>query len=186
MKRLFSVTVLLFFAFSATSVFSQGREIKEVFSATTQSVEVGDSCFLPVLFHLSGGGRIYSKPETDSAFNSLYAFLKENPSVSIAFIVHSDPRPVIMTNDTLTAMRAKRIKEYTLEYYSDIAPNRIIAIGMGARQPRIVTEEIHQQYDFLPVGQVLDLKFCDTIQDYQNRNIAFDLNRRTVVKIVEK
>jgi hypothetical protein len=185
MKRIFSITVFLLVAFSFKSAFSQGREIKGIFNASTQSVEVGDSCFIPVEHYVNGGFRIYPSPETDSAFNSLYAFLKKNPSVCIAFVAHSDPRPIPITNDTLTARRASRLKERILEY-DDIDANRIIAVGMGSKQPRIVTEEIHQQYDFLPVGQVLDMEFCDTITDAQNRNIALGLNRRTVVKIVQK
>jgi len=175
--------ILFLFAFSFQNVFSQGREIKEVFSASTQSVEVGDSCFVRVYYPLSWQQDIYTEP--DSAFYFISAFLKKNPSVSIAIIVHSDSRPIPMGNDVLTLHRANRLKQEILKY-GDIDSNRIIAIGMGDSQPRIVTEEIHQQYDFLPVGQILDMEFCKTIPDHKNREIAHGLNRRTVVKIVGK
>jgi hypothetical protein len=178
-----SFLIIFLFAFSFKSVFSQGREIKEVFSASTQSFEVGDSCFIPALFWLSGGG--YLTTETIWVCDSIYAFLKKHPSVSIAIIAHSDPRPILMGNDMLTARRAKIIKEKMLEY-GDIDSNRIIAIGMADNQPRVVTEEIHQQYNFLPVGQILDMEFCRTIPDFKNREIAYGLNHITVVKIIEK
>lgn len=82
----------------------------------------------------------------------------------------------------LTAMKANRLKECVIERYTDIDTDEIIAIRMGDSQPRIVIEEIHQQYDFLPVGRVLDMEFCRTIPDHKNREIAHGLNRRTVVK----
>ena len=177
--------ILFVFAFSFKSGFSQGREIKEIFNASTHSVEVGDSCFLPQ-YQVGNRWRYDCLcPELDSACNSIYAFLKKNPSISIAFIVHSDPRPIPMGNDMLTTHQANRLKERILEY-GDIDSNRIVAIGMGDRQLRIVTKEIHQQYKFLPVGQILDMDFCRTIQEHKKREIAIGFNRRSVVKIIKK
>ena len=109
MKRIVLIPILVFAAFLPASVFSQGREIKEVFSASTQSVEVGDSCFITALYVLDRGNGLAS--ETVSACDSIYTFLKQNPSIRIAIISHSDSRPIPMTNDTLTARRANHLKK---------------------------------------------------------------------------
>jgi len=177
--------VFLFVAFSFSSAFSQGREIKGVFSAYTQSVEVGDSCFIPQVFVFTRWLGQCPSEETAVACDSIYAFLKQNPSICIAIIVHSDFRPIPMTNDTLTERIANRVKEKILEY-GDIDPDRIIAVGMGDKQLRVVTKEMHKQYKFLPMGQVLNAEFCKTITDNKNREIAIGFNRRTVVKIIKK
>jgi outer membrane protein OmpA-like peptidoglycan-associated protein len=84
--RKFAVFFLV--AFLWNSVFAQGKEIKELFNASTRSVEVGDSCFLRQPFGLSFGSLL--TPELASACDSIYAFLKQNPSISIAIIVHTD------------------------------------------------------------------------------------------------
>ena len=176
------VAVFLLVGFFCKGTFAQGREIPNLSVLLTDSFAVGDSCFVHVLFMLSGGQPLHS--ESVVVCDSIHTFLKQNPSVSIAIICHSDFRPIPMTNDTLTERRANRIKEEILKY-GDIDPDRIIAVGMGDNQLRIVTKEIHKQYEFLPVGQVLSAEFCRTIiSDRQNYETAVGLNRRTVVKII--
>jgi hypothetical protein len=156
----YKLAIFLLLVFSSKNAFSQGREIKGLFNASTQGVEVGDSCFiLPHLFYVNGGHR--PCPEMLPACDSIYAFLKQNPSVSIVIMDYTDCRPIPFTNDSLTLWRATRLKEYILEY-GDIDPDRITAIGMGDRCPRIVTKEIHKQYKFLPVGQVLSSEYINT------------------------
>jgi hypothetical protein len=186
MKKIFFYTIFLFI-FSFKSVFSQGREIKKIFSVSTHSVDAGDSCFIPRIYALDCCyGENCLCNEMVLACDSIYAFLKENSSVCIAIIDHSDFRPIPMGNDVLTQLIANRLKQEILKH-GDIDSNRIIATGMADSQPRIVTEEIHQQYNFLPIGQVLDMEFCKTLlTDFKNSEIAIDLNRRTVVKIIKK
>jgi outer membrane protein OmpA-like peptidoglycan-associated protein len=179
MKLFYKFVIFLLIAFSSKSIFSQGREIPNLSLLLTDSVEVGDSCFIPCLFYLR------PHPETILACDSIYTFLKENPTVSIAIIVHSDYRPIPMTNDTLTLRRAMHLKEEILKH-EDIDFNRIVAIGMADRQPRIVTKEIHKQYNFLPVGQIIDEEFSRSLPNNKDREIALSFNRRTVVKIIGK
>ena len=168
--------------FPFKSVFSQQNEI---FNSSTQSVEIGDSCVIPQDFVHTRWCFSCPTPETTAACDSIYTFLKQNTSVSIAIISHSDFRPMLMGNDVYTMHKANQLKQEILKH-GDIDSNQIIVIGMGDTQPRIVTKEIHKQYKFLPVGQVLDWEFCKTITNMQNREIAIGLNRRAVVKIVEK
>ena len=183
MKSLFlKFTVFFLVAFFCKSALSQ---TSEMFNSSTYSVKIGDSCIIPQEYYESRWYGSVLSPETTSACDSIYAFLKQNPSVSIAIIVHSDFRPILMGNDTLTMRRANRLKQEILKH-GDIDSNRIIAIGMGYSQLRVVTKEIHKQYKFLPVGQVLSAEFCKTlVSNRQNYEIAIGLNRRAVVKIVE-
>ena len=182
--QVYTFALVFLLAFLCKNSFAQGREIQEVFNSATQSVEVGDSCFLPLLFYVNGGNRLV--PETKSACDSIYVFLKQNPTVRIAVMVHSDCRPIPMGIDVLTMMRATRVKEAIIEH-GDIDTNRIVAMGVADSMPRTVTKEIHQEYKFLPVGQVLTPEFIQTlISNRQNCEICHSLNRRTVVKIIEK
>ena len=184
MKKFCKFIVVLLIAFSSKSTFSQGREIPNLSNLLTDSVEVGDSCIFIGYFHLSGGSP--PTPEAILSCDTIYTFLKQNPSVSIAIIIHSDFRPIPMGNDVLTMHRANRLKQEILKH-GDIDSNRIIAIGMADSQPRIVTKEIHKQYKFLPAGQGLDMEFCKTlISNCQNYEIAIGFNRRNVVKIIGK
>jgi len=180
----YKFAMFLLLVFPCRNAFSQGREVPILSVLLSDSVEVGDSCFFTAIFRLSGGSPLTT--ETILACDSIYLFLKQNPSVNIAIISHSDFRPIPMTNDTLTMRRANRLKDEILKY-GDIDPDRIIAIGMGDKQPRVVTKELHKQYKFLPVGQVLDMEFCKTLfsnkKDYET---AVSLNRRAVVKVVGK
>ena len=186
MKLFYTFILFLLVALGCNNTFAQGREIKKTFNASTSSVGVGDSCFIPceyVDYHWYGFRRTF---ETDSTCDSICAFLKANPTVCIAIINHTDYRPISMGNDVLTMYRANDLKNYIVEH-GDIDTNRIIAIGMADRQPRIVTEEIHKEYNFLPLGQVLDMEFCKTLfSNRKNYEIAMGLNRRTVVKIIAK
>jgi len=181
MKPLYIFIIFLLVAFGSKNASAQGREIKETFNADTRSVEVGDSCFIRAFF----GSSYPIIKEMALVCDSIYAFLKQNPTIHIAIIVHSDPRPIPMGNDVITTYRANSLKNCILKR-GDIDSNRIVAIGMGDSQLMIVTKEIHKQYKFLPVGQVLDMEFCRTISDFQKREIALGFNRRTVVKIIAK
>jgi len=184
MKPFYKFIIFFLFVFFSKNTFAQGREIPNLSILLTDTVEVGDSCVLSYPFGLSFGSLIL--PEMRLACDSIYMFLKQNPSIRIAIIVHSDFRPLPMTNDTLTMRRASYLMQYILGY-GDIDSERIIAIGMADRQPRIVTKEIHKQYKFLPVGQVLSEEFCRTLIDNrQNYEKTMSLNSRTVVKIIEK
>jgi len=57
---------------------------------------------------------------------------------------------------------------------------------MGEREPFWVTQDIHNVYTFLPVGQQLTVDFIDSIKDKRNKEIAHDLNRRTILTIISK
>jgi peptidoglycan-associated lipoprotein len=88
-----------------------------------------------------------------------------------------------MTNDTLTHRRAERLVEYFV--WKGIDSERLIPIGYGSKSPFIVTEEVSNKYNYLPVGQILDKTFIDSLENRDQKEIAHKFNRRTIIKIVQ-
>lgn len=149
----------------------------KAFKLTDTNVHKGDSCYVFPLYALCHGPVC---PETLKLCDSIALFLINNPSVIIEIQSHTDCRDIALKNDTLTFRRVLQLKNLILEKYP-IDPNRIQLKGCGERYPRVVNEEIHQKFPFLPVGQILDETFIDTIKNKDELEEAHDLNRRTLI-----
>lgn len=132
----------------------------------------------------------------DSSFDSVVMFLVNNQRLTVEIGYHTDNRRVPMTLDTLSDMRAKKIKEYFI--YKGIDPNRIIAHGYGNHMPRIFdTDTIITFIDkmgfsdcrnktfFFKKGSVLDENYLKNITDKCFRELIHFLNRRIEMKILK-
>lgn len=73
------------------------------------------------------------KPESLSSLTRLNNFLKENPSLSISIIGHTDNVGNPSYNNNLSLMRAESVREYLLSM--GILPSRLAVSGMGDQQP---------------------------------------------------
>ena len=175
MKTIVYIVLILL----SINLYSQNKS----FTLADTNVEIGDSCYVYPLFILDGGYPLSS--ESIKISDSIRDFLNNNPTVAIEIQSHTDCRPIPMTNDTLSLRRSKILKITVLED-SNIDADRIIAVGCGDRNPRIVTKNIHEKYPFLPVGQVLTEEFIREVKDRQQKEFAHSLNRRTLIKVVKK
>lgn len=171
-RRIF---ITLLFLLSAPFLHAQDG----VFTLTDTSFEVGDSCnvYPEYSFHYL--------QKLEVLCDSIRTFLEKNPTAIIQISNHTDHRDILAKNDTLCIRRLIQIQT-TIESKNTIQEGRIILRPMGEREPFWVTQDIHNLYTFLPVGQQLTEAFIDSITDKKNKEIAHNLNRRTILTIISK
>ena len=176
MKR--QIVILIFLLPLIRPTFAQSR----IFKLTDNNVKLGDTCSICPIWAV--GGHPISQ-ETIITCDSIRTFLKNNKTVSLELKVCSDIRGSVEVNDTITTKRALALKDYILKDTS-IVSNRLTAIGCGERFPIVVTSEINKIYKFLPVGKILNEDFISTLPTREQREIAYTLNRRTILIITKR
>lgn len=175
-KISFILVILFFIGFNALC-----QDSIRSFELTDTSFEIGAEMVVKNLhFDMSRG---YPIPESYPVLDSIVEFLNKNKNIKLEISVHSDNRPISMTNDTLTLRRAENIEWYIVR--KGIDSERLIPIGYGSKFPFIVTKEISNKYNYLPIGQILDKTFIDSLENREQREKAHEFNRRTVIKIVQ-
>lgn len=174
------ILITFFFLLSVPFLHAQDG----VFKLTDTSFEVGDSCYIYPDYSLHKS-LLYYTPELEVLCDSIRTFLENNPTVIIQISNHTDHRDILAKNDTICVRRLIQIQTL-IESKNSIQKGRIILRPMGEREPLWVTQDIHNLYTFLPVGQQLTETFIDSITDKKNLEIAHDLNRRTILTIISK
>ena len=114
--------------------------------------------------------------------DKIVGVMNDYPDMVIELSAHTDSRGSSSYNLNLSDRRAKSSAYYVKKNITK--PNRITGKGYGETQFLIVDQEIHDKYDFLPVGQVLDNAFIYSLSIAQQK-IAHQLNRRTEFKIIK-
>jgi len=170
--------IIILLAFSV-NCFSQPKEFK----LTDTKFNVEDSCLIDICYDFNHWG--LGSPHNDSIFKSVRLFLKKNSSTCILIASYTGLRGKTEYNDTLSYYRSKAIKEQIL-LDSTIDSNRITTKGFGARVLMHVTKAMHKKYKFLPVGQLLDRTFINSLATRDEQEIAHSFNIREVVKITKK
>lgn len=178
--RIRRILITLFFLLSVPILRAQNG----VFKLTDTSFEVGDSCYIYPDYSLHKS-LLYYLPELEVLCDSIRTFLEKNPTVVIQISNHTDHRDILEINDTICIRRLIQIQTM-IESKNTIQKGRIILRPMGEREPFWVTQEIHNLYTFLPVGQQLTEGFIDSITDKRNKEIAHGLNRRSILTIISK
>ncbi len=113
--------------------------------------------------------------------DSLVRFLNKNQNLRIEVGCHTDCRDLDEKNLIRSTKWALDIK-YRL-VTAGIDSSRIETNGYGESDPIIITEEIHQQYPFFKLGEILTDPHIYSLKDKNVQEIAHRLNRRTVFKI---
>lgn len=108
--------------------------------------------------------------------DKIVEIMKENPTMEIELASHTDSRGNHAMNKILAGKRAASSANYIIS--KGIDESRIVSKGYGESKPRVVSEEVHKQYDFLPAGQVLNEDFVRTLP-HDKAEKAHQLNRRT-------
>lgn len=122
------------------------------------------------------------RPEAMVSLDRLVETLNDNPNITIELMSHTDSRDTETFNLELSQKRAQSVVDYLIE--KGIDPDRLQARGYGESMPKVVTEEIHQEYEFLPVGQVLDEEFINSLPTVEQQEIAHQINRRTEFRVL--
>lgn len=95
---------------------------------------------------------------------------------------HTDARGSKEYNLELSQKRAQAVVNYLIEH--GIPPARLRAKGYAQSEPFVVTQSLHEQYDFLPLGQLLDEAFISTLADDEQKEAAWQANRRTQFRVI--
>jgi len=155
-----------FFIFFINCIFSQAQSTN-TFKYSDTTFTIGQTKRISEL-HMSFSHPIYSdglNTRNDSIIDSIYVFLKSNPTIKIELISHTDSRGSSTANLTLSQKRAESIQFLLTE--KGIKPTRIIPIGKGESEPIFTEDEINK------------FKFIDKYK-YEKMHAT---NRRTIIKI---
>lgn len=133
----------------------------------------------PIYFDL---GKYNIRPDAAIELDKIVKVMNDYPTLEIELGSHTDSRGSNSSNETLSQNRATSSAKYVKERIQN--PERISGKGYGESKFFVVTEDVHAEYDFLPVGQVLDNAFIYSLPKKQ-QEIAHQLNRRTEFKIIK-
>jgi peptidoglycan-associated lipoprotein len=122
------------------------------------------------------------RPESMVALDRLVEILNDNPNVAIELGSHTDSRGKQEYNYELSQKRAQAVVNYLIE--KGIATDRLKAKGYAQTQPKVVDAQLAAQHTFLPEGTVLDQKFIDTLTSEEQKEIVYQINRRTEFRVL--
>lgn len=175
------IGIVLLFILIGNQSFSQVNKKKDFFLLSDTVFKVGSYCILPdIIFNLSGGCSLHSYSYGN--LDSIIGFLKMYPNLVIEIGCYTDCRPIPMTNDTLSQVKARRIIEYFVE--KGIDEKRLIAKGYGEHEPRKLEKEVISRGFTFKKGTVLTPEYIKSLHSRQEQEAAHDLNRRTEMKII--
>ena len=121
-------------------------------------------------------------PESETELQTLVKLLKDNPNITIELSAHTDKVGNAQSNKILSEKRAQSVVDYLINAGIDAA--RLTPVGYGKDKPVRVDAALHKKYDFLPLDQLLDETFIDTLSSEQ-QEIANQINRRTEFKVLK-
>ncbi len=142
-------------------------------------------------------GQWYLTPQAMDSLNWLVNILNDNDRWVIELSSHTDARPIPMTNDTLSARRARSAVHYIVDSMG-IDPGRIYARGYGANSPRVLDRDKSVFLDpakypackdksyFFAKGTVLNETYIKSLATTCQKEAAHQLNRRTEFTVLRE
>jgi len=121
------------------------------------------------------------RPESKEALDELIAMMEDNPNVTIELSAHTDRKGSDAYNQNLSQRRAQSVVDYLIK--NRVAADRLEAMGYGKTQPKEVTKNVAEIFDFLQEGQVLTEEFIGTL-DKDDQEFADQINRRTEFRVL--
>ncbi len=121
-------------------------------------------------------------PASETGLNTLVKLLQDNPNITIELSAHTDRVGNAEANKTLSEKRAKSVVDYLIAH--GIEKERLTPVGYGKEKPVVADKALHNKHSFIPVDQVLDEAFIDTLTPDQ-QEICNQINRRTEFKVLK-
>ncbi len=121
-------------------------------------------------------------PESETGLNTLIKLLQDNPNITIELSAHTDKVGNAEANKVLSEKRAQSVVNYLIAH--GIEKERLTPVGYGKEKPVVADKALHEKYAFIPVEQVLDETFIDTLTPEQ-QDICNQINRRTEFKVLK-
>lgn len=187
---------LLLILTSNTFSFCQSS-VNRCISLSDTNFKVGDYYYLPKYPSPFGPCWPSNNDTTNSFLLPLAIFLKQNPEIKrVEFCMHTDGRPIPITNDTFSLLVAQTIKEYIVKQGVD--HNRIIVKGCGDHYPiqtekdTVVTFPNNTKFTdcintslFIKKNTIVDDEFIKRLNNKCEQELAYYFNRRTVMTILK-
>lgn len=122
------------------------------------------------------------RPESMVSLDKLVETLNDNPNVTIELMSHTDPRNTEEYNLILSQKRAQSVVDYLVSKGIEI--ERLTAKGYGKSSPKVVDAALASQYPFLKEGTQLNEQFVNTLSNDEQKEIAYQIDRRTEFKVL--
>lgn len=158
---------------------TKGREKSTDFQTTIYLSPVDQVIEIPNIFY--DFARWDLRPESMVSLDNLVETLNDNPNITIELMSHTDSRGTDEDNMLLSQRRAQSVVDYLIS--KGIATERLEARGYGESQPKVVDEQIAEEYPFLRIGQELTEDFIESLPEDQQEQ-AHQVNRRTEFKVL--
>jgi peptidoglycan-associated lipoprotein len=160
----------------STIAFDQGK----TFSVRMELTPVDQPVRIDNIFYEFGKWNLM--PESLASLDTLVSLLKENPTVAIELMAHTDCRGNDADNLVLSQKRAQSVVDYLIT--KGIQQGRLTAKGYGEKIPKTVDARVTIVDPFLKKGQQLSCQFIETLKKEEEREICHQLNRRTEFKVI--
>jgi peptidoglycan-associated lipoprotein len=122
------------------------------------------------------------RPESMAALDRLIEVLNDNPTIVIELGAHTDSRGSLDYNYDLSQKRAQSVVNYLIE--RGVPTERLRAKGYAQSQPKVVDEQLAQQYPFLQVGAKLNQQYIDKLSNEEQQETVYQINRRTEFRVL--
>lgn len=159
---------------------TKGKSVSEDLSVELSMNSVAKPIVLPNIFYDFNNWEL--RPESVESLEMMVEILNDNPNIVIELGSHTDNRGSKEYNLELSQKRAQAVVNYLIEH--GIPAERLRAKGYAQSEPFVVTSSLHQQYDYLPEGQVLDENFIDSLVSEEQKEVAWQSNRRTQFRVL--
>jgi len=159
---------------------TKGQDKSREFMVTIQLTPTDRTIELPnILYDLD---KWDLRPESMVSLDKLVETLNDNPNVTIELMSHTDPRNTVEYNLILSQKRAQSVVDYLVSKGIEI--DRLTAKGYGKSSPKVVDATIAAQYPFLKEGTQLSEQFVNTLPSDEQKEIAYQIDRRTEFKVL--
>jgi peptidoglycan-associated lipoprotein len=159
---------------------TKGQDKSREFMVTIQLTPTDRTIELPnILYDLD---KWDLRPESMVSLDKLVETLNDNPNVTIELMSHTDPRNTVEYNLILSQKRAQSVVDYLVSKGIEI--DRLTAKGYGKSSPKVVDAAIAAQYPFLKEGTTLSEQFVNTLPNDEQKEIAYQIDRRTEFKVL--
>lgn len=119
---------------------------------------------------------------SSASLDALVKLLNDNPNITIELSAHTDRVGNAEANKTLSEKRAQSCVDYLIAH--GIARDRLTPVGYGKERPVVADRALHDQHDFIPVGQELNEEFVLSLPKAQ-QEICNQINRRTEFRVLK-
>jgi len=161
------------------SLSTVGMDQGKAFSVRMELVPVDQPIKIDNIFYEVGKWNLL--PTSIASLDTLVSLLKENPTVTIELMAHTDCRGNDADNLILSQKRAQSVVDYLIS--KAIQQERLTAKGYGEKVPKTVDARMVKANAFLKKGEVLSCQFIEALKKEEEREICHQLNRRTEFKV---